>query len=204
MTEFECFDFCLFWAIGFFFPLGNATLLLSKKSYLYLDGPNWEWPVTIALARLTNRTLHMQGTTKLSVCVFSILSFCMWLPVPWVVVLQWHCFRLNPECHREGFEEFPGWLGNRFPYWPPLLLQFQRGNPCPGQDLSMRRYCNYSVPRVSGAAQLLSALTLPPDVVPDLQKGRGTGRKMFLLKHSDSGCLKVLFAVSCCSSRSVK
>lgn len=37
-------------------------------------------------------------------------------------------------------------------------------------DLSMGRCCNYSMPRVSGAAWPLSVLTLPPDVIPDPQQ----------------------------------
>lgn len=79
--EFECFDFCRFWAVGFFFFLGSGVLLLSEKSCPYLDAPNWEWLVTVVLAGLVNQTLHMQDTIK--VCVFIIFSFCMQPPVPW-------------------------------------------------------------------------------------------------------------------------
>lgn len=68
--------FVCFEPLDFFFPLGNAALLLSEKSYLHLDAPVWEWPVTVALARLANHTLHMHDTLKACVCVFRILSFC--------------------------------------------------------------------------------------------------------------------------------
>lgn len=63
-------------------------------------------------------------------------------------------------------------------------------------DLSMGRCCNYSVPSVSGAAQLLSALSLPPDVVPDPQQLKGE-ENVIAEACSDSGCHKDLLAVSC-------
>lgn len=82
--EFECFDFCLFWDVGlFFFFLGSAVLLLTEKSCLYLHAPNWEWPVTVVLARLVNQTLHMQDTIK--VCVF----FCFILLCANTCAMEW-------------------------------------------------------------------------------------------------------------------
>lgn len=56
----------------------------------------------------------------------------------------------------------------------------------------MGKCCNYSVPRVSGAAQLLSGLSLPPDVVPDPQQLKGE-ENVIAEACSDSGCHKDLF-----------
>lgn len=77
-----------------FFPLGSAALLLSEKSYLHLDTPNWELPVTYSCFGKISKSDSSHGRHYKSLVVFVYLifyPFACYDRCSAVVVLQWNC-----------------------------------------------------------------------------------------------------------------